>query len=162
MVQAHAYWRLKGLAVDLVIWNEDHDVYRQQLQEQILGLIAAGVEAHFVERPGGGIFVRHAEQISNEDRLLFESVARVIISDGRGTLAEQISRRAPVDVRVPRLTPTRTYRPEPPLEPRGTRDRSHGLRVGMKAEFSVDDPMANSSMFVLPSRTAPASARRAA
>ena len=97
MVQAHAYWRLKGLAVDLVIWNEDHDVYRQQLQEQILGLIAAGVEAHFVERPGGGIFVRHAEQISNEDRLLFESVARVIISDSRGTLAEQVGRRAPVE-----------------------------------------------------------------
>jgi cellobiose phosphorylase len=117
MVQAHAYWRLKGLAVDLVIWNEDHDVYRQQLQEQILGLIAAGVEAHFVERPGGGIFVRHAEQISNEDRLLFESVARVIISDSRGTLAEQVGRRAPLEVRVPRLTPTRTYRPEPPLEP---------------------------------------------
>ncbi len=116
LVQAHAYWRLKGLAVDLVIWNEDHDVYRQQLQEQILGLIAAGVEAHFVDRPGG-IFVRHAEQISNEDRLLFESVARVIISDARGTLAEQVSRRAQVDVRVPRLTPTRTYRPEPPLQP---------------------------------------------
>ncbi len=116
LVQAHAYWRLKGLAVDLVIWNEDHDVYRQQLQEQILGLIAAGVEAHFVDRPGG-IFVRHAEQISNEDRLLFESVARVIISDARGTLAEQVSRRAPVDVRVPRLTPTRSYRPEPPLQP---------------------------------------------
>ena len=24
LVQAHAYWRLKGLAADLVIWNEDH------------------------------------------------------------------------------------------------------------------------------------------
>ncbi|MEP6607994.1 MAG: glucoamylase family protein, partial [Burkholderiaceae bacterium] len=116
LVQAHAYWRLKGLAVDLVIWNEDHDVYRQQLQEQILGLIAAGVEAHFVDRPGG-IFVRHAEQIANEDRLLFESVARVMLSDTRGTLAEQIARRIPLDVRVPRLTPARTYRPEPPLEP---------------------------------------------
>jgi hypothetical protein len=23
MVQAHAYWRLKGLVVDLVIWYED-------------------------------------------------------------------------------------------------------------------------------------------
>ncbi|MGE5097701.1 MAG: glucoamylase family protein, partial [Betaproteobacteria bacterium] len=45
MVQAHAYWRLKGLAVDLVIWNEDHAGYRQLLQEQIMGLIAAGVEA---------------------------------------------------------------------------------------------------------------------
>ena len=28
--------------------------------------------------------------------------------------------------------------------------RSHGLRVGPKAEFSVDEPIANSSMFVLP------------
>ncbi|MCK7577294.1 MAG: hypothetical protein MZV65_16615 [Chromatiales bacterium] len=41
LVQAHAYWRLKGLAVDLVIWNEDHAGYRQLLHEQIMGLIAA-------------------------------------------------------------------------------------------------------------------------
>jgi cellobiose phosphorylase len=31
-IQAHSYWRLKGLAVDLVIWNEDDSVYRQDLQ----------------------------------------------------------------------------------------------------------------------------------
>ena len=116
LVQAHAYWRLKGLAVDLVIWNEDHDGYRQRLQEQIVGLIAAGVEAHVVDRPGG-IFVRHAEQISNEDRVLFQSVARVIVLDTRGTLAEQINRRAPAESRVPRLTPTRAHRPRLPLKP---------------------------------------------
>ena len=45
LVQAHAYWRLKGLAVDLVIWNEDRAGYRQVLHDQILGLIAAGAEA---------------------------------------------------------------------------------------------------------------------
>ena len=111
LVQAHAYWRLKGLAVDLVIWSEDHAGYRQQLQEQIMGLIAAGVEAHVIDRPGG-IFVRPAEQISNEDRILFQSVARAIITDGRGTLAEQINRRGPVERRVSRLMPTRTHRPE--------------------------------------------------
>ncbi len=38
LVQAHAYWRLKGLAVDLVIWTEDHAGYRQLLHEQIMGL----------------------------------------------------------------------------------------------------------------------------
>src|SRR4030065_644 len=38
LVQAHAYWRLKGLAVDLVIWNEDHAGYRQTPHEQIIGL----------------------------------------------------------------------------------------------------------------------------
>jgi cellobiose phosphorylase len=111
LVQAHAYWRLKGLAVDLVIWSEDHAGYRQQLQEQIMGLIAAGVEAHVIDRPGG-IFVRPAEQISNEDRILFQSVARAVITDSRGTLAEQIGRRGPVERRVSRLMPTRTHRPE--------------------------------------------------
>src|SRR6185436_1999129 len=89
LVQAHAYWRLKGLAVDLVIWNEDHAGYRQLLQEQIMGLIAAGNDAQQVERPGG-IFLRRAEQISDEDRILFQSVARAVISDQRGTLAEQV------------------------------------------------------------------------
>ena len=36
------------------------------------------------------------------------------------------------------------------------RVRSQGLRVGKKAEFSFEPPMANSSMFVLPISTASA------
>ncbi|MGB9493694.1 MAG: glucoamylase family protein [Azonexus sp.] len=113
LVQAHAYWRLKGLAVDLVIWNEDHAGYRQRLQEQIMGLIASGIEASVIDRPGG-IFVRLAEQISGEDRILLQSVARAVIVDNRGTLAEQIERRSLSETRVPRLVPTRRYRPEAP------------------------------------------------
>ncbi len=118
LVQAHAYWRLKGLAVDLVIWNEDRAGYRQLLQDQIMGLIAAGVEAHIMNRPGG-IFVRPAEQISDEDRILVQSVARVIINDRRGTLGEQINRRGLAAARaphlnVPRFKPTRTQRADLP------------------------------------------------
>src|SRR6516165_4175978 len=44
---------------------------------------------------------------------------------------------------------------DPPEEPPGTRPRSQGLREGPNAEFSVEDPMANSSMLVLPSITTP-------
>jgi hypothetical protein len=44
----------------------------------------------------------------------------------------------------------------PPEEPPGTRVKSHGLRVGPKAEFSVEEPIANSSMFSRPHNTAPA------
>jgi cyclic beta-1,2-glucan synthetase len=76
LIQAHAYWRLKGLIVDLVIWNEDHGGYRQTLQNQLLGLIASGISANVKEQPGG-IFIRSADQISNEDRILFQSVARL-------------------------------------------------------------------------------------
>ena len=102
MVQAHAYWRLKGLVVDLVIWYEDQSGYRQLLQEQIMGLIASGIDAQAIDRPGG-IFVRLADQIANEDRILLQSVARAIISDTRGTLAEQVKRPASPVLRMPPL-----------------------------------------------------------
>jgi cyclic beta-1,2-glucan synthetase len=116
LVQAHAWWRLKGLAVDLVIWNEERDIYRHRLQEQISGLIAAGVEAHVIDRPGG-IFVRHVEQIAHEDRVLLQSVARAVFTDARGSLAEQIDR-APA--RTPQPAPLVVMRaPERRLATRG-------------------------------------------
>ena len=77
-----------------------------------MGLIAAGVEVNVTDQPGG-IFVRPADQISNEDRILLQTVARAIITDSRGTLAEQIIRRSLVEVTVPLLTLTRTHRSEP-------------------------------------------------
>ena len=94
MVKAHAYWRLKGLSVDLVIWNEDHGSYRQFLQEQILGLVMAEANITGQQRPGS-IFVKSADQLSSEDRLLFESVARIIISDTKGSLLEQVTTQNP-------------------------------------------------------------------
>lgn len=51
-----------------------------------------------------------------------------------------------------------TQAAEPPLDPPGARDVSHGFATGPNAEFSLEPPMANSSMFVLPTITA--SARR--
>jgi cellobiose phosphorylase len=121
LIQAHAYWRLRGLAVDLMIWNEDHAGYRQLLHDQIMGLIAARGEASEIDRPGG-IFVRAGDQISEEDRILFQTVARAIITDSRGALEEQLNRRGQLEVTVPLLTPTRTHRLEPP----GTAELSRG------------------------------------
>src|SRR5690242_21584347 len=40
----------------------------------------------------------------------------------------------------------------PPLEPPGTQCRFQGFLLGPNAEFSVDDPIANSSRLVLPRR----------
>lgn len=104
MVQAHAYWRLKGLRADLVIWNESQAGYRQQLQDQILGMISADPEANVLDRPGG-IFVRPGLQMSHEDRILLLSVARVIVSDQQGTLAAQIGRHEPAERSIPALLP---------------------------------------------------------
>jgi len=92
IMQAHAYWRLKGLPVDLVILNVDDSVYRQALHDQILNLVAANNATQLIDKPGG-IFLRRVDQFSPEDRILLETAARVVLHDDKGTLPEQLSRR---------------------------------------------------------------------
>jgi hypothetical protein len=57
--------------------------------------------------------------------------------------------------------PWATAAAEPPLEPPGTRSSARGLRTGPNAEFSVEEPMANSSQLVLPMMIPPAASSRA-
>ena len=101
ILQAHSYWRLKGLTADLVIVNEDFSGYRAVLQDRILGLIHAGPEAQVLDQPGG-VFVRRAEELSEDERVLLQTVARIVFSDTRETLIEQVDRRVSAE-RVPDL-----------------------------------------------------------
>ena len=91
-VQAHAWFRAKCLEVELVILVEDFSSYRQALLDAVMGLIAAGHEATQIDRPGG-IFVRRGDQMPEEDRILFQAMARVVLHEGAGTFAEQVERR---------------------------------------------------------------------
>ena len=106
MVQAHAYWRMKGLVVDLVIWNEDQSGYRQELADEILCQIPQSSDSPLLNK-NGGIFIRRLEQISDEDRILILTVARAVISDRGGTLAEQLEREGWNEAVINRLLPTR-------------------------------------------------------
>lgn len=92
MIQAHHYWRLKGLAVDLVILNDNPGGYQQELQNQIVELLMAGSEASQMDKPGG-IFVRNGEHMPAEDRLLLLSVAQIVLDDRAGGLKEQLNQR---------------------------------------------------------------------
>ena len=113
LLQAHSYWRMKGLPVDLVILNEDVSVYRQPLQDQILRLIASGIEDQMLDKPGG-IFVRRLEQVSSEDRVLLQSVARLVLADENGTLTEQLDHPSLPEPIIPLLTPARSRQRDSP------------------------------------------------
>ncbi len=91
LLMAHAHWRMRGLSCDLVIWNEDGSGYRHELNDRILGLVAAGPEAQLVDKPGG-VFVRYIENFPEEDRVLLQAVARIVIRDVEGSLTEQLER----------------------------------------------------------------------
>ena len=88
-VRAHAYWRRKGLRCDLVVWNEDSGGYRGETHDAILAAIARAGEDDLLDRPGG-VFVRRVEQFAEADRNLVLALARVVLSDKAGPLAEQV------------------------------------------------------------------------
>jgi cellobiose phosphorylase len=60
----------------------------------------------------GGIFVRALEQINHEDRVLMQSVARVVLHADAGSLIEQLRAREVVET-APRHAPTRAHEPGP-------------------------------------------------
>ena len=105
LLQAHAYWRMNGLIVDLVIINEDFSGYRAALQDSIVGLINAGPEAQTIDRPGG-VFIRRVDELSEEARVLFQTVARIVFMDNAESLIEQVERRVAID-RASERTPER-------------------------------------------------------
>ncbi|MDB5792172.1 MAG: cyclic beta 1-2 glucan synthetase [Massilia sp.] len=87
LVQAHGYWRRKGLAVDLVLW------YADTLQRQVARLVASGAKDEAGDGPGG-LFAFAFEGMPEEDRVLMQAAARVVLQDRRGGLLEQLRRAA--------------------------------------------------------------------
>ena len=112
ITQAHGYWRSKGLRADLVIWVDAFSGYRQSLWDQIMGVVNAGPMASAMDQQGG-VFIRSTDQLPEDDRLLLQSVARLVLSDRGGTLAEQADRRRRTKTPMPEHRPVRS--PEPLL-----------------------------------------------
>ncbi len=127
VLQAHAYWRMKGLTADLVIVNEDFSGYRATLQDLIMGLINAGPEAQVLDKPGG-VFVRRAEELSEDERVLLQTVSRIVFSDTAETLIEQVERRVSAERVSDQLEPVQQAAAEP-VYPLAARERifSNGL-----------------------------------
>lgn len=92
LIRAHNYWRFKGVNVDLVVLINDPGGYQQTLQNYVLSLVALSTEPN-QDTASGGIFVRNGEQITQEDRTLLMSVARIAIDDRHGPLADQLNQR---------------------------------------------------------------------
>jgi cellobiose phosphorylase len=106
MIQAHAYWRHKGLQVDLVILSEAYAGYRHSLLDAVIGLVNVGPESKALDQPAG-IFVRNVAQVPEEDTLLLQAVSRIVLSDRAGTLSEQLDRQVLPEWEALPLKPTR-------------------------------------------------------
>ena len=102
---------MHGLSTDLVILNEEAGSYERPLQERLEQLIQAHTLSAATDRPGG-IFLKSAAQIPEEDLKLLKAAASVVLVAARGTLPQQLG----VPVEAPELLET-LVRKRAPREP---------------------------------------------
>jgi cyclic beta-1,2-glucan synthetase len=91
LLAAHSYWRLKGLEVDLVVLNEHPTSYFEEVHQQLQGLVRTSDAHNLVDKPGG-VFVRKSAHLTEEDKILLQAAARVVVKGYQGTLAAQVDR----------------------------------------------------------------------
>src|ERR1700722_14468112 len=111
VIQAHSYWRGKNLPGGLVILIEKGSA--QALHDQVISLIAPLRKGEVLDKPGG-IFVRFSDQIPDEDLVLIESAARIVLTDNNVGLAEQLYSGERAEQSVPLLAPSQTPLPDVP------------------------------------------------
>jgi cyclic beta-1,2-glucan synthetase len=98
VTSAQNFWRVNGFPCDVVVLNEHAEGYLEGFHEQILNTVKAGDANALFDRPGG-VFVRKADQMSAEDRVLLQACARVVLLGERGPLVDQLDlpERMPTD-----------------------------------------------------------------
>ena len=112
LLQAHEYWRMKQLAVDLVILNERASSYIQDLQTALDTAVRMSqsrplTEAHRgIDSAKGSVFVLRTDLVSAETRAVLSSAARAVFVGQRGSVEEQLDRRAQ-SPNVPASVPAR-------------------------------------------------------
>ncbi len=88
--RAHAYWRSKRMAVDLVILNDEPASYAQPLQAE-LDYWLRGAGPALAHGPGQ-IHLLRGTQLDDMDRWQLLAAARAVIDASQGSLMEQLGR----------------------------------------------------------------------
>jgi cyclic beta-1,2-glucan synthetase len=91
VLQAQEYWRLKGLAADVVILNEIAVSYLDEMHAQLTGLLDSGPWRAWQHRPGG-VFLVRGDQIGADGRAVVLASASAVVSDDVGDLATHLDR----------------------------------------------------------------------
>ncbi|HEX3809280.1 MAG TPA: glucoamylase family protein [Rhizomicrobium sp.] len=94
LLRAHEYWRLKQLAVDLVILNERAPSYAQDFQVALDALVrkSRSTPAAAGDKALGEVFVLRADLVPGDVRALLQTAARAVLRGSGGALVDQVNR----------------------------------------------------------------------
>src|SRR5262249_23119633 len=89
LLAAQSFLRLKGLETDVVFLLEEPPGEAGEQSRRLMDLIRAAGLHERIDEPGG-VFVRKAAELSDEEAVLLLAAARVILRGDRGSLGDQL------------------------------------------------------------------------
>ena len=110
LLQAHEYFLMKRVAIDLVILNERQSSYVQDLQIAIEALVRSRISSPRagLDAPHGNVFALRSDLVPLESRALLAASARVVLVAQRGSLFDQLERLSETGVPAPMPKPALT------------------------------------------------------
>ena len=91
LIAAQSYLRARGLEIDLVFLSEEPGGYEEALRQRLLELARADGGPDRLNQPGG-IFVLKAAVMQDDEKVLLQAAAHVVLVGDRGSLASQLDR----------------------------------------------------------------------
>ncbi len=131
LVQAQAFWSAYGVECELMIVCGSAATAEPLLLEEVQRTIGDGIGAKRLGKPGG-IFVRDDATLDDGERTLLASVARIVVSDGDGSLAEQMALHERRERAPPREPPAKSI------------PSANGEETSADATASADEPNSQS------------------
>lgn len=90
LLQAHTYWCGRGLAIDLVIIDEESAGYSQLARDRLTQL-SADIRGRTLRKLGGSVTIVPGKEMPQEERVRLLAAARVVLDSGRGPVTEQLA-----------------------------------------------------------------------
>ncbi|WP_444886185.1 GH36-type glycosyl hydrolase domain-containing protein [Microbulbifer sp. JMSA008] len=93
ILQAHTLWSGRGLAIDLVIVDEDSAGYSQQTRDRLQEMIA-DIRGRTMRKLNGSVVMVPGQELPESDRIGLLAAARILLDSSAGPVATQLENSA--------------------------------------------------------------------
>ena len=83
IIECYMYYRIKNIYIDLIILNEESNVYERFVRDAIDGIIL-DKQINYLKNINSGIFLLNANEIEKEDLEVIEFKSKLIIDSTKG------------------------------------------------------------------------------
>ena len=143
---AHSHWKAHDLRTELVVVNDFPGSYLDAIQEQLVDLFQ-DFQIRLDDKPAE-VFLLRGAQIPNEDKILLDAVASIVLHGERGSLARQMEVKNVLRPALPSIpqshfasqskTAGRVFPSQPLNATRGERFLSQRVRFGALATKDLE------------------------